>query len=443
MSTSVATSSIQSSTTGSTTFSPLFTSSLSSTTPRTTTRINTVSSVSNISNTTGGLSEVLNEENALMEILDQLSTFKYYEPSSEYFSAIPSLDDVSLTCDVLIASGSVASSLSSTQLSSMTLKEVENCLEIIGHIPWSQSALQSVWEVVKTKVPKLKMASMLPIKRQEMILLKNLLPAVATIDPSLLDMRSSNIDGISYLGSLLDSADPMVLNLVQLYITLNEVTVLRPFTAVEAASLGQLLCGLRDEQWKDLITEDVFASILTGHLSLVECSVNNTTAMHLASMLISLYGPTNTWTSSDLLSTGWLASVLSPLQLSQINPHAMEGLTGQAVKFLSREQIQALDHKQVVMMSPHAASLISKDQLMPHTNMNLRRGIRAAGGEDEKLVATMEKVEPEMQVIDMEVTTTTTEIDPDRKPMVGGGSTQSSCRYVIGIALVFIIVSVM
>jgi len=318
---------------------------------------------------------------------------------------------------------------------------VENCLEIIGRIPWSQSAIQSVWEVVKTKVPKLKMASMLPIKRQEMILLKNLLPAVATVDPSLLDLSRSNIDGISYLGSLLDSSDPMVLNLVQLYITLNEVTVLRPFTAVEAASLGQLLCGLRDEQWKDLITEDVFASILTGHLSLVECSVNNTTALHLASMLINLYGPTNTWTSSDLLSTGWLASVLSPLQLSQINPHAMEGLTGQAVKFLSREQIQALDHKQVVMMSPHAASFISKDQLMPHVNMHLRRGIRAAGGEDEKLVATMEKIEPEMQVIDMEVTTTTE--DPESKPVVGGGCTQSSSRYVIGMALVFIIVSVM
>merc|ERR1712058_77580 len=144
-------------------------------------------------------------------------------------------------------------------------------------------------------------------------------------------------------------------------------------------------------------------------------------------------GPTNTWTSSDLLSTGWLASVLSPLQLSQINPHAMEGLTGQAVKFLSRKQIQALDHKQVAMMSPHAASFISKDQLMPHVSMHLRRGIRAAGGEDEKLVATMEKIEPEMQVIDMEVKTAT-DIDPASIPMLGGGSTQSSCKYVIGMA---------
>merc|ERR1712098_295128 len=101
-----------------------------------------------------------------------------------------------------------------------------------------------------------------------------------------------------------------------------------------------------------------------------------------------------------------------------------------------------LDHKQVAMMSPHAASFISKDQLMPHINMHLRRGIRAAGGEDEKLVATMEKIEPEMQVIDMEVKTAT-DIDPASIPMLGGGSTQSSCKYVIGMALVFVIVSVM
>merc|ERR1712098_713689 len=102
-----------------------------------------------------------------------------------------------------------------------------------------------------------------------------------------------------------------------------------------------------------------------------------------------------------------------------------------------------LDHKQVAMMSPHAASFISKDQLMPHINMHLRRGIRAAGGEDEKLVATMEKIEPEMQIIDMEVKTTTTTEDPESGPMVGSGGNQSSCNYVIGMALVFIIVSVM
>jgi len=388
------------------------------------------------------LGSVLGEEHVFKEILDQLATFKYYEPSSDYFSNIPALDDLILSCDVLIASGSAATSISSTQLSSMSPKEVENCLDTLGHLPWPKHHIKSIWEVVKMKVHRLKESSMLPIKRQEMLLLKNLLPAIAVEDPTLLDMNRSNIDGISYLGSLLESSDPMVLNLVQLYITLNQVTNSTPFTAVEAASLGQLLCGLRDEQWEQLITKDVFVSILTGQLSKLECRVNNTTALHLASMLTWLYGPTHTWTSSDLLSTGWLASTLSPEELAQLNPHAMEGLTGQAVKFLTREQIHALSHMQVAMMAPHAASFISKDQLMPYTNMNLRRGIRAAGGEDERLVATMEKVEPEMQVVDMEMKGEGVQVDPtgDYDGQIGSGVSHTSGVNMIVVSLVFMMV---
>jgi len=389
---------------------------------------------------TDGLGSVLVEENALNVILDHLSTFKEYEPSSDYFINIPALDDVILSCDVLIAAGSAAISISSTQLSSMSPKEVENCLDTLGHLPWSKSQTQSVWDVVKNKVHKLKVSSMLPIKRQEMLLLQNLLPAIAVEDPTLLDMSRSNIDGISYLGSLLESSESMVLNLMQLYITENVITISTPFTAVEAASLGQLLCGLRDKQWEQLITEDVFASILTGHLSKLQCRVNNTTAQHLAYMVTRLYGPTNTWTTSDLLSIGWLASTLSPEELAQLNPHAMEGLTGQAVKFLTKEQIHALSHHQVAMMAPHAASFISKDQLMPYTNMNLRRGIRAAGGEDERLVATMEKVEPEMQVGDMEMKKKGVDSTGETDVLVGSGVSHSLCANVLVMALVFMMV---
>jgi len=376
------------------------------------------------------------EENSLADILDQLSTFKYYEPSSSYFSRIPFLDNLDLSCDVLIAAGTAASSISSSHLSTLSSKEMENCLSTIGNLPWSQSDTKSVWEVVKTKVTGLKVANMLPIKRHEMLLLQNLLPAIAAVDAGLLDMNRENIDGISYLGSLLQSDDPVVLNLVQLYITLNEVTVANPFTAVEAASLGQLLCGLREQQWQDLVTEDVFASILTGHLSQLDCVVSNTTAAHLSSMLTGLYGPISTWTSSDLFSIGWLASLLSPSQLAQIKHHAMEGLTGQAVKHLSKEQLHALSHHQLSMMAPHAASFISKDQLMPHIDMHLRRGIRAAGGEDERLVATMEKIEPEMQVMDMEMSKS-----GDKDGLLGGGAaTHPSSLQVILSALIFLIV---
>ena len=49
--------------------------------------------------------------------------------------------------------------------------------------------------------------------------------------------------------------------------------------------MGQLLCGLTDEQWEELVFPVVFSSILTQHLSQLDCSVNNTTALHLASKL--------------------------------------------------------------------------------------------------------------------------------------------------------------
>jgi len=422
------TSSSVSSTTAST---PTTSVSTISTTMSTSTTVSTTAKLSTASNndsttesikSSSSLESVLEEEDKFADILDQLATFKYYEPSSDFFSTIPNLDDVFLSCDVLIGAGSSASSISSTQLASMSSKEVANCLDTIGHLPWPQSVTESVWKVVKSKVTKLKVASMLPVKRQEMFLLQNLLSAIAATDSALLDMNRKNLDGISFLGSLLQSDDPVVLNLVQLYITLNDVTVTNPFTAVEAAALGQLLCGLRDEQWKDLITPAVFSSILTGHLSQLDCSVNNTTALHLTSMLTDLYGPTNTWTTSDMLSTGWVASNLSPEELSQLQHHAMEGFGGHAIKHLSREQLQSFSHHQLAMLSPHAASFISREQLMPHTNMHRRRGIRAAGGEDERLVATMEKIEPDMQVIDMEKTRIPKGLDADNGGVDSHGS---------------------
>ena len=42
-------------------------------------------------------------------------------------------------------------------------------------------------------------------------------------------------------------SDSTVLNLVQLYINANDVTATNPFTSVEAAAMGQLLCGMRGE----------------------------------------------------------------------------------------------------------------------------------------------------------------------------------------------------
>ena len=79
------------------------------------------------------------------------------------------------------------------------------------------------------------------------------------------------------------------------------------------ASLGQLLCGLTPTQWTSLVTRPVFQDTLADHLSRLDCSLPEDVRSHLASLLLAFYGPdTDTWTASDLLSTGWLAASLPP-----------------------------------------------------------------------------------------------------------------------------------
>jgi hypothetical protein len=50
------------------------------------------------------------------------------------------------------------------------------------------------------------------------------------------------------ISRVLQSDDSTILNLVQFYITDNDVTATNPSTSVEAAAMDQLLCVLRDEQ---------------------------------------------------------------------------------------------------------------------------------------------------------------------------------------------------
>ena len=132
--------------------------------------------------------------------------------------------------------------------------------------------------------------------------------------------------------------------LMQKYISVNDISPEAPLTRTEAGSLRQILCGLTDEQWISQISKDNFPALITEYFSKIQCSVSNTTANHLVSLLISddLYGAPSTWTASDVLSLGWLASTLSVDQLSSIPSHAIEGLTGEATKFFTGSQWIAL-----------------------------------------------------------------------------------------------------
>ena len=129
-----------------------------------------------------------------------------------------------------------------------------------------------------------------PLNREKLMLLANLLPAVAEVNPDLIDVHEDNIDGLSILGNSMEVSKTASVMLVQRYIEENRVassgSPSRLLSSTEVASLGSLLCGLTDIQWLELITVDVFPSTLVAHLANLDCAVTEPVKEHLASLLL-------------------------------------------------------------------------------------------------------------------------------------------------------------
>jgi len=329
------------------------------------------------------------------------SVFRQYEPQEDpQFLALPGLDSgaARLGCDCLRASGRSVAGLSARHIALMEPEQVSLCLDTLGKVPWPAASRAEVWAAVLAKVPELGASggSAATLGRKELMLLDTLLPAVAESHPHLINLARDSLDGISLLGRhpLPSSA---ATSLVRRFLETNSVTSL---TVTEAASLGSLLCGLSEEQWRNLITSDIFPSILADHLSRLDCAVTEGVKSHLAGLLLQEFGPTDTWTASDLYSTGWLASTLSPSSLSSLMAHGMEGVSGRALRHLTAPRLLALAPEQLMGLSPHAASFIRREQLLPYAPQAVRRAVRAAGGEAPEVHAVMEALEPAMAAMD-------------------------------------------
>ena len=225
-----------------------------------------------------------------------------------------------------------------------------NCLDTLGKLPWPQASKSEIWAVLLEKVFHLSIdeifesdhkshrphfftftsspqlfqqlgqtsgegESKAPLNRlvnndiqrifleidnlmlrEKLMLLANLLPAVAEANPDLIDVHEDSIDGISILGSSMEVSKAASVALVQRYIEKNKVVpsseVLpgsRVISSTEVASLGNLLCGLTDYQWLELITVDIFASTLVDHLANLDCAISEPVKDHLASLLLEVF----------------------------------------------------------------------------------------------------------------------------------------------------------
>merc|ERR1719209_2379316 len=340
---------------------------------------------------------------------------RYQPPSDSQFQTLPPLSTVVLGCDCIKASGDAASALSRRHIENMEEQEVYNCLDTLGKLPWPQSSKSEIWAALLEKLGQqlgqtpFGGESRAPLNREKLMLLANLLPAVAEANPDLIDVHEDSIDGLSILGSSIEVSKAASVALVQRYIEKNKVVPFseagpksRVISSTEVASLGSLLCGLTDYQWLEFITVDIFASTLTDHLANLDCTVAEPVKDHLASLLLELYGYPDAWTTSDLYSAGWVAASLAPSSLALLSPHAMEGLSPLALRHLDPPRMFALDHTQLAGLNPHTASFIRRDQLLPYTSKLKRRAIRAAGGEAPAIHTLMNELEGEMSSQDLD-----------------------------------------
>ena len=126
-----------------------------------------------------------------------------------------------------------------------------------------------------------------------------------------------------HLGHTTHDNATLPVKLLHNYLTSNQKTAANPLSSTEAASLGQLLCGLSSAQWAALVTNSSLATLATAYLAPLQCALAADTAAHLAARLTSeqMYGEPGSWSPAQVLSLGWLLSTLSPSQLASLPPH--------------------------------------------------------------------------------------------------------------------------
>lgn len=336
--------------------------------------------------------------NVLNETAQADVTFSLYEPSTTAFTRLPTISRLHLDCDCLVAAGPAATAVSPGLLAAMDQEEVENCLAVLGRLPWSVAALAPAWRAVRDKLPSAQQSHLRPVKRDRMLELGALLPAVAVEDPDLLDLTRENIDGISLLGSSLPAAyasHQSVKQLMQRYLTDNGVTGKMRLTLLEVKSLGSLLCGLEPEQWASLLPAHLHHSAPRPDLfSELDCVLGVVPSQQLAGLAVAWLGEPHLWSTADLLALGRMAATLSPAQLTSLQPTATEGLTGLAVKYLSPDQVAALSPLHIASLAPHSVSFLSRAQLATvSTQPNKVRVIRSVSGEDEVLQDSLKTME--------------------------------------------------
>jgi len=300
------------------------------------------------------------------------------------FAELTSIGRLVLTCNSLRAAGKAATSITDSIILSMSRTEVLSCLDLFGSLAWPASSLSPVWLAVRERAMLGESEQPGPVDARILSQLASLAPAILKQDPDLIDVDTQEIDGLSVLGSFSSLSGTETTELVGAYIAANSKNSSNPLSSHEVCSLGQLLCGLSDDDWASVVSP----SSLSLCLPSLSCPLPPTACSILTPLIVPAASAEHTdhshgsptWSTSHLSSLGGLASCLPLRHLRQLPPNIMDGLSPSAVANMSPLQIQSLSPEQLSHLSPHAVSLLP-ESFLPSISVEGRKALGMAGGQ--------------------------------------------------------------
>jgi len=278
------------------------------------------------------------------------------------FTEIPKVSDIELTCDVIKTAGKSGSMITKEDIAKMSAQEVEDCIEVLGSLDYTEEKSDEIWEAMRLKLTS-------TFNEGDMVLFRNLLPAIAKKDLDRLKISHRHIDGLSVLGDVSTLSNDMITQVATKYIESKEGASL---SELELKSLGKVLCGLTENQW-NYIDNDLLKNALP-QLVMADCNITKSeVVVELKNKFDEIV------TEFNIFDLGWISSYTLP----DVHSVDFRELPGAAVMNLGN--LTAYPAEQLAHLNPQAASMLSVTAIKDLAEVDLLTAIARASGEDAKL----------------------------------------------------------
>jgi len=278
------------------------------------------------------------------------------------FTEIPKVSDLQLTCDIIKTAGKSASMITKADIAKMSAQEIKDCMEMLGSFDYTEEKSDEIWGAMRGKISS-------PFNEGEMVLLRNLLPAIAKKDLDRFTISHNHIDGLSVLGEVYTLSNEKINEIAAKYIESKEGA---PLTELEIKSLGKILCGMSEHQWNS-IENDVLINALPQIVQ-AECKITQSdVAVELKIKLNEIV------TKFNIFDLGWISSYTLP----DVYSVDFRELPGSAVMNLGN--LTAYPAEQLAHLNPQAASMLSVSAINKLSDVDELSALARASGEDPKL----------------------------------------------------------